>query len=159
MFAELQAPIDASNCAALCVNVKMADATQEPTQILGDAAIAKLPKAVVVNGAMPLDTQKVVIEKAAEGIVNYKVEKDQAMHAKKALEAWNGGMWHVIIGTAFGASVAHEAGCMLLVRFGKTHVLAVQSFDETALTGNKEKRVGRGIQKKDDEEEGGASAE
>lgn len=138
----------------------MADAAQEQTQILGDAALAKLPKPVVVSGAMPSDMQKVVVEKAAEGIVNYKVEKDQAMHTKKSLEAWNGGMWHVIIGTAFGASVAHEAGCMVLVRFGKIHVLAVQSFDETALTGNKEKRVARSSQKKDDEEgEGAATAE
>lgn len=134
----------------------MADQVVE-AQVLGEAALAKLPAPIIVSGGMPADMAKVVLEKAAEGVVNYKVEKDQAMHVKKALETWNGGMWHVIVGTSFGASVAHEAGCLLLFRFGKTFVMVLQSFDETALTGGKEKRVTKAVQRKEEEEETGAA--
>jgi hypothetical protein len=125
---------------------------QGSSLLLGAAALAALPKVVVLQGQdMPSETANLIITKAAEGLANYKVEKDQAMHVKKALEAWNGGMWHVIVGSSFGASVAHEASFLLMIRFGKVFVLVMQSFDESVLSGKaKVAKVERAVVKEDE---------
>ena len=49
---------------------------------------------------------------------------------KKALDASNGGLWHVIAGQAFGASVAHDNNMLLMFRIGKVYFLVFQSFDD-----------------------------
>ncbi len=53
------------------------------------------------------------------GLQSAKVEKDQAQIIKKALDGYNGALWHVIVGQAFGASVSHENRNLLLFRIGK----------------------------------------
>lgn len=63
------------------------------------------------------------------------------------------------MGTSFGASCAHEAGLLVMLRFGKMFALALQAFDETTLSGRKkDDSKARGAQTgaggKDDEEGG-----
>jgi hypothetical protein len=116
---------------------------------------------VVVSADMPAALRDVVFAKAVEALAAHKVEKDQAQHVKKALEAHNGGLWHVVIGGAFGASVAHETHHFVLFRVGKVHVLAFQSFDEASLvraagaapTAHVARPVADGKRAEDDEEE------
>lgn len=62
-------------------------------------------------------------------------EKDQAIHIKRGLEAASatGGLWHVICGREFGASVAHENNMLIVARLGRCHALAFQSYDESSL--------------------------
>ncbi len=123
-----------------------------------EASIAALPKPVVVQIDMPAEARDVVFTEAAKALVQQKVEKDQAMQLKRALENWNGGLWHVIIGNSFGASVAYESHLFVLFRIGKVFILAFQSFDEISLvqTG-KAGHVARAVKKKDDDEDGGAA--
>ena len=89
---------------------------------------------------------------------NAQLEKDQAMIVKKALDASNGGLWHVVIGQSFGASVAHDNNMLLMFRIGKAHFLVFQSFDEPSLVrkeGHSAGRVARPVQEKkgDDDED------
>ena len=95
-----------------------------------EAARAALPKPVVLTVDMPAELVARCTELAAEALTTYKVEKDQAMHIKKALEGWNGALWHVIVGASFGASVCHEVHAFVLFRVGKVNVLCFQSFDD-----------------------------
>ena len=64
------------------------------------------------------------------------------MHVKKALEAWNGALWMVVIGTAFGASVAHENHGLLMFSVGRVHCLCFMAFDEGGLINTKKAAVG-----------------
>ena len=80
------------------------------------------------------------------------------MIVKKALDACNGGLWHVVIGQSFGASVAHDNNMLLMFRVGKVHFLVFQSFDDVSLVrkeGQSPVRVARPVQEKkvDDEED------
>ena len=59
------------------------------------------------------------------------------MYVKHKLEAHDGGLWHVIVGNAFGASVAHEGGMMLVFSVGRTNFMAFSSFDESTLVRKK----------------------
>ena len=77
---------------------------------------------------------------------------------KKALDASNGGLWHVVIGQSFGASVAHDNNMLLMFHIGKAHFLVFQSFDDVSLVrkeGQAATRVSRPVQEKKagDEEE------
>lgn len=124
-----------------------------------EAAVAALPKPVVLQIDMPAEARDVVFAEAGKALVQQKVEKDQAMQLKKALENWNGGLWHVIIGTSFGASVAYETHLFVLFRIGKMHVLAFQSFDELSLVQPKQGgHVARAVKKKEDEDDGPADS-
>jgi len=88
-----------------------------------------------------------------EALVRYKTEKDQAMHVKLALEDWNGALWMVIIGQAFGASVAHDNHGLLMFRVGRVHVLCFQAYDEGALINTKkESHAKKAVAKKDEDE-------
>ena len=58
---------------------------------------------------------------------------DAALAVKRAMEAETGDLWHVIVGSAFGASVSHEAGCYASFRLGPTCFLAWSSLDEATL--------------------------
>ncbi len=121
---------------------------------VADNKAVVLPPPQIVLADMPADARKMCMDVTIEAINKYRVEKDQATHIKKALEAWNGAMWHVIIGTVFGASVAHDAHGFLLFRMGKIHCLCFMSFDESSLvTGKKEEHVNKTVQKKADDEE------
>lgn len=66
------------------------------------------------------------------------VEKDAAAAMKKSLEAQFGGLWHVVLGVAFGASVTHESAALTLFKIGKVNVLAFQTFDDASLVMKKE---------------------
>jgi dynein light chain LC8-type len=135
-------------------------AAADPAALALAAAMAALPKPAVVSADMPADICQKCFDLTAEALVTHKVEKDQAMHVKRALEAWNGSLWHVIIGTSFGASVAHEVHAFLLFRVGKTHVLCFQSFDDMSLVQTEKKAVPRAVAKKEEESEepGGGDA-
>ena len=61
------------------------------------------------------------------------MEKDQALQVKRALEAHNGGLWQVIVGEGFGASVAHDNNMLAVFQLGRARFLVFQSFDETSL--------------------------
>ena len=97
-----------------------------------EAARAALPKPVVLTVDMPAEVVARCTELAAEALTTYKVEKDQAMHIKRALELWNGALWHVVVGASFGASVCHEVHAFVLFKIGKVNVLCFQSFDDGA---------------------------
>jgi dynein light chain LC8-type len=97
-----------------------------------EAARAALPKPVVLTVDMPAEVVARCTELAAEALTTYKVEKDQAMHIKRALELWNGALWHVVVGASFGASVCHEVHAFVLFKIGKANVLCFQSFDDGA---------------------------
>lgn len=131
-----------------------------PLDTKPEAPKAPLPSPVVISSDMPVEYRKVIFDATKEAIQTHKIEKDQAMHVKRALEAWNGALWHVIIGTAFGASVAHEKNSFMLFKMGKVYVLCFQSFDESTLISGKKDAafVPRAVQKKgnEDEEEGAA---
>ncbi len=118
------------------------------------ALIAALPKPVLVAVDMPPEAVTKCLGLAAAALVAAKVEKDQAAIIKKALEVWNGALWHVVVGTSFGASVAHEVHAFLLFRIGKVNILAFQSFDEAALVSSGPK-VARAVQQVEKEDEGG----
>lgn len=62
--------------------------------------------------------------------------KELAEEIKRALENAFSGLWHVIVGVAFGLSVTHETHALLLLRAGQTHVLAFQSLDDSAALRN-----------------------
>ena len=70
---------------------------------------------------------------------------DAALTVKRAMEAETGELWHVIIGSAFGASVSHEAGCCASFRLGGTSVLAWSSLDEATLVRGKRVRAGAAL--------------
>ena len=106
-----------------------------------EAARAALPKPVVLTGDMPAELVTRCTDLAAEALVTYKVEKDQAMHVKKALEAWNGALWHVVVGASFGASVCHEVGTFTMFKIGKAYILCFQSFDDASILGTEKKVV------------------
>jgi hypothetical protein len=61
------------------------------------------------------------------------LEKDAAVAIKRGMESGCGGVWHVVVGSGFGASVAHENRMLMVLRVGRASVLAFQSFDETSL--------------------------
>ncbi len=132
-------------------------AAADPAAVATAAAIAALPKPVLLTVDMTPEALAKCTELAAEALVVHKVEKDQAAHVKRALEAWDGRLWHVVLGLAFGASVAHEVRSIALFRIGRVHVLAFASFDESSLVSSGEKKaVPRAVQKKaDDAEEAG----
>lgn len=71
-------------------------------------------------------------------------ECDAALALKHAMEAETGELWHVIVGTAFGASVSHEAGCCAAFRLGHKSVLAWSSMDEAVLVRGRRARVAVG---------------
>jgi len=106
---------------------------------------------------MAEDARKKCIELTLEALTLHKVEKDQSMHVKKALEAWNGALWMVVIGTAFGASVAHEKHGLLMFCVGRVHVLCFSSFNEGDLCPPSAGEGGEGaapaVGKKEEEEE------
>ena len=81
---------------------------------------------------------------------------DQAKHIKKALEAWNGSLWHVVVGASFGASVCHEVNACVLFRIGKACIMCFQSFDEASILGG-EKKVQRAVKKEEEKEETAAA--
>ena len=116
------------------------------------AARAALPKPIILSGDMPSADIQRCCDLASEALVTYKVEKDQAMHIKKALEAWNGSLWHVVVGASFGASICHEVNGSVLFRIGKANVLCFQSFDEASILGG-EKKVHKTAKKEDEKEE------
>jgi hypothetical protein len=93
---------------------------------------------------MAEDARKKCIELTLEALTLHKVEKDQSMHVKKALEAWNGALWMVVIGTAFGASVAHEKHGLLMFSVGRVHCLCFMSFNEGDLINGKKEGEGGG---------------
>lgn len=101
------------------------------------AAIAALPAPVWLAQEMNEETRMKCVEYALEALVTHKVEKDQAMAVKKALEVWNGALWVVVIGTGFGASIAHENRSLCMFRVGRVHVLCSMQFDEGALINTK----------------------
>ena len=51
---------------------------------------------------------------------------EAAESVKRALEAAYPGLWHVVVGGPFGASVAHENGGLVLARVDGVEVLAFQ---------------------------------
>jgi dynein light chain LC8-type len=119
------------------------------------ALIAALPKAVVLQSSMAADVLQRVTELTAEALVTHKAEKDQAALVKKALEAWNGSLWHVIIGTSFGASVMHDTKSLTIFRIGRVHALVFESFDDNALLGGEKKAVKAAKKQEDEKEETG----
>ena len=101
-----------------------------------------LPEPRILVSDMAEDARKKCIELTLEALTLHKVEKDQSMHVKKALEAWNGALWMVIIGTAFGASVAHEKHGLLMFCVGRVHCLAFMSFNEGDLINGRKEGAG-----------------
>jgi hypothetical protein len=130
--------------------------TVDPAIAAIQAAIAALPKPIIINADMPKETLTKCIELTSEALCTHKVEKDQAMMVKKALELWNGALWHVIIGQAYGASICHEVHNFVLFKIGRVHILCFSSFDESSLVNTEKKVVARAVQKKAEEEEGPA---
>jgi hypothetical protein len=59
--------------------------------------------------------------------------KELAEEVKRALEGAFAGLWHVVVGPAFGLSVSHENNALLLLRTGPTHVLCFESLDAASL--------------------------
>lgn len=102
-----------------------------PAAAIAPASV--LPAPVVIHSDLPREVEAFCIQKAVEALSATRFEKDQAQIVKKALEASNGGLWHVVIGNAFGLSVSHENNALILFRIGKVNVLAFQSFDDASL--------------------------
>ena len=102
-----------------------------------DGSATVFPPAVFVHMDMPEESRLKCVEFTLEALAKHKVEKDQAMHVKKALEEWNGALWVVVIGVAYGASLAHENSALCMFRIGKVHVLCFQGYDEGALMNTK----------------------
>ena len=63
---------------------------------------------------------------------DWQLDKDRAHHIKAGLEAASttAALWHVIVGSDFGASVAHEFGKLIVAQLGSSHYLAFQSYDD-----------------------------
>ena len=59
--------------------------------------------------------------------------KEIAEETKRALEAAFPGLWHVVVGPAFGLSVSHDSNALLLLRVGPVHVLCFESLDAASL--------------------------
>jgi dynein light chain LC8-type len=88
---------------------------------------------VVLHSDCPGEVLEYGVKKAREALGAHKAEKDQATAIKKALEAAYGGLYHVVVGGAFGLSVTHEANNLALFRLGRANVLFFQTFDEASL--------------------------
>jgi hypothetical protein len=108
---------------------------------------------------MPEAARNKCVEFALEALVTHKVEKDQAMMTKKALEVWSKTTtgevyWSVVVGTGFGASIAHENCSLCMFRVGRVHVLCSVQYDEGALinTGKKKVVIQAAAEKKEGEE-------
>ena len=112
---------------------------------------------VVVHSDMPEAARAVCFAAAAAALAKYRVDKDHASHIKRALEAWNGALWHVVVGASFGASVAHDNHSLVLFRIGRTFFLCFQTFDDGSLINSTKKpeHVSRTLQ---DGKEGDAAA-
>lgn len=123
----------------------------------GGAAALKYSTAdvTVAHCDMPEELKALAIKTTIEALSTDKVEKDQAIDIKKTMEDYNGGMWHVIIGTSFGLSVNHENNSILMLRIGKLNILVFQTFEESTLVRKDggAARVGRGVGGKKAEEE------
>lgn len=130
------------------------------------AATVEVGALAVVHNDMASELQDLAVKLAREVAATGKVEKDQAMTVKKGMEAAYGGLWHCVVGLAFGLSVSHEASCLTLFRLGKVHYLVFQTFDESSLVRKTPaggaggmRRVDLESKKADDEdEEGGGGA-
>ena len=119
--------------------------------------------ASILHSDMPSSVEAFCISKAHEAFAAKKVEKDQAQYMKQALEAAHGGLWHVVIGNAFGLSVSHDSNALLLFKIGRVNVLAFQTFDDASLVRKEGSSalVAKPVERKvDDEDEtaGGADA-
>jgi len=121
----------------------------------------------IVHNDMPSELQEHAVKLARDAAATGKVEKDQAMTVKKGMEAAYGGLWHAIVGTAYGLSVSHEASCLVLFRLGKVHYLVFQTFDESSLVRKSPVGGSAGAPRRldveskkadDDEDDGGAGA-
>ena len=88
---------------------------------------------VVVHADMPEAARAVCMAAAVAAMAKHRNEKDQASHIKRALEAWNGALWHVVVGASFGASVAHDNHSLVLFRVGRLFFLCFQTFDDGSL--------------------------
>uniref|UniRef100_A0A7S2JPB2 Dynein light chain n=1 Tax=Cyanoptyche gloeocystis TaxID=77922 RepID=A0A7S2JPB2_9EUKA len=62
-----------------------------------------------------------------EGIQGKTIDKDIAVHIKKAMEQKYQGSWHCIVGQHFSASVTHETKHMALFNIGKLNFLVFKS--------------------------------
>ena len=102
-----------------------------PELASADAAVVEPP--VVVHADMPEEARNVCIAAAVAAMAKHRNEKDQASHIKRALEAWNGALWHVVVGASFGASVAHDNHSLVLFRVGRLFFLCFQTFDDGSL--------------------------
>ena len=131
----------------------------QPAAALATAApAAALPEPVIVHSDMAEEPRGKAIALTLEALTLHKTEKDQCMHVKKGLEAWDGALWMVVIGVAFGASVAHVNHGLLMFRVGKVHCLAFRSFEESSLVNGGEPPAPRAeaASKKEGEDEEGA---
>lgn len=72
-----------------------------------EAETSDVPKAIVKNADMEQDMQQVIVELAAQAMVQFAVEKDMAAHIKRAADERLGPTWHVIAGRSFGSYVTH----------------------------------------------------
>lgn len=125
---------------------------------VADAAAVKKPAPpapIIMHCDMPAEVRDEVLAAAAAAATAHDAEKDQAQAIKKAMEASDGGLWHVVVGKGFGASVAHSNSMLLHFRLGKVHYLVFQSFDETTIVTGATTHVARGAGKKkaDDDED------
>ena len=106
-----------------------------------------LHTAMSANSAPPVPHVQVVHADAPEAVVDFVAarlreacaraappgHKELAEEVKRALEGAFAGLWHVVVGPAFGLSVSHENNALLLLRAGPTHVLCFDSVDAASL--------------------------
>lgn len=133
-----------------------AAAAAAPAAAPADAA------AVVLHSDLPAELEAFCISKAAEAFAAKKVEKDQAQFIKHALEGTAGGLWHVVVGYAFGLSVSHENNALILFKIGRANVLAFQTFDDVSLVRKEATgmQVAKRAERKEDVvEDGGAGGD
>ncbi len=102
---------------------------------MSSSSETKAPEAAVstLHADMPDGMVAFATEKAREALAAHVLEKDQAEFLTRALMAKYGGLWHAIVGCAFGMSVTHEKASLALLKVGKVNFLVFQTFDDSSL--------------------------
>lgn len=134
-------------------NIDIPSVTTSAPQAVVEVTRESLPKPVLVATDMPTKLREICYDHALDALIAHKIEKDQATYIKRALEQYNSALWHVIVGTHFGASVSHAVNGYLIFSIGKVHIMCFMSFDESSLVdGKRDDHVTRGIDPKQEEE-------
>lgn len=91
----------------------------------------------ILRSDMPPSMSDELYEHARSALSAHSLEKDAAMAIKRGMEASNGGIWHVVVGQAFGCSITNQTGHVCFFKLQRPgqkpfFVVCFQSLDEEA---------------------------